>query len=128
MVIIAKNLKVTLSIVLLSYFNNSNGLPELQMNLPSFMGYFNNSVFSVYIIIRTSVNENFKTITNFNKTFKYPINPVEGTDCALPLHLLNSGFTSAHYKTINTTSTGSSSVLYSAICQKFPSTGNNFTL
>ena len=47
LVIIAKNLKVTLSIVLLSYFNNSNGLPELQMKLPSFMGYFNNSVFSV---------------------------------------------------------------------------------
>ena len=44
LVIVAKNLKVTLSIVLLSYFNKSNGLPELQMNLPSFMGYFNNSV------------------------------------------------------------------------------------
>ena len=45
LVIIAENLKVTLPIALWSYFNNSNGLPELQMNLPSFMGYFNNSVF-----------------------------------------------------------------------------------
>ena len=48
LVIIAENLKVTLPIALWSYFNNSNGLPELQMNLPSFMGYFNNSVFSAY--------------------------------------------------------------------------------
>ena len=51
----AKNLKVTLSIALLSCFSNSNGLPELQMNLPSFMGCFNYSVFSVYVLVRTLI-------------------------------------------------------------------------
>ena len=47
--------------VILGYFNFCNGLSELQMKLPSFLGYFNTFVFTVNSREQTGTKAAMKT-------------------------------------------------------------------